>query len=76
MRFVTSCIDEDSTDPNYDPAVNCTQTLEFSVIGSDSCLFDEPVRPQPEKFFLNISSAERFEILLSISANIRVNGVG
>ena len=67
IMFLTKC--KGAGSEGFDPYVNCTTVLEFSVIGADSCLFDTPIRP--EKFFLNISSAERFEILLTIDGRLK-----
>jgi hypothetical protein len=49
--------------------VNCSQTLQFTVIGADSTIFKRPV---PGIKSVNISSAERLELLLAV--DLTING--
>lgn len=48
---------------------NCSfanKSLNFTIIGSDSCLFEKPIRANT----VNVSSAERYEILITFDGNI------
>lgn len=57
---------------NYQVCVadnNCffpNKSLNFTIIGSDSCLFEKPLRNNT----VNVSSAERYEILITFDGNI------
>jgi FtsP/CotA-like multicopper oxidase with cupredoxin domain len=64
LRFKTDCqvIAGQKIDPN-----TCRKTLKFTVIGSDSAIFNTPVHNVTS---LTISSAERFEILIIFDGNI------
>jgi FtsP/CotA-like multicopper oxidase with cupredoxin domain len=55
FRFLTEC-NETSNDP-----ASCKKQLNFSVIGSDSSLFDKPIHVVSN---ITIASAERFEMLI------------
>jgi len=64
LRFMTDC--QIVSVQNTDPAT-CRKILQFTVIGSDSAMFNTPVNNVTN---LTISSAERFELLIIFDGNI------
>ena len=55
LQFKTECNEETNN------ASSCQKTLKYSVIGSDSSLFDKPVHNVDS---ITLASAERFELLI------------
>ena len=64
LRFKTECQVVAGQPINPD---TCRKTLKFTVIGSDSAMFNTPVHNVTN---LTMSSAERFEILIIFDGNI------
>ena len=58
LRFLTEC---DEKTLKIGSISNCSKILTFSVIGSDSSLFHEPVHGVRS---IDVASAERFEMLI------------